>query len=87
MKIKDGFILRSVAGQHVVMPIGQEAVHFNGLIQLNETGKLLFEHLQKEATEDDLVNVLKETYEVDQATATKDVQAFINTLKSKNVLQ
>ncbi len=37
MKIKDGFILRNVAGNNVVVPIGQATIDFNGMISLNDT--------------------------------------------------
>lgn len=38
MKIKKGFVLRSVVGSRVVVPMGNEAINFNGMITLNETG-------------------------------------------------
>ena len=39
MKIKDGFILRSVSDAYVVVPLGEAAKTFNGMITLNETGE------------------------------------------------
>ena len=40
MKLKDGFILREVAGQTVVLPTGGD-LHLNMMITLNETAKFL----------------------------------------------
>ena len=48
MKLKDGFILRSVAGETVVVPTGDD-LDLNMMITLNETGKFLWEHLEKGA--------------------------------------
>lgn len=42
MKIKEGFILRNVAGSYVVVPIGEATLDFNGMMSLNETGAFLF---------------------------------------------
>ena len=36
MKIKEGYLVHEVAGNYVVIKIGQEAVNFNGLITLSE---------------------------------------------------
>ena len=43
MKIKEGFILRNVAGSFVVVPVGDATIDFNGMMNLNETGAFLFE--------------------------------------------
>ncbi len=86
MKIKKGYVLRTVAEQHLVVPTGEEGVNFNGIITLNNSGKLLFETLQKGAEPSELVELLMETYDVDKATANDDVKTFIETLKTKNIL-
>lgn len=86
MKIKDTYVLRSIADEHIVVPTGQEGINFNGVLTLNASGKLLFETLQKGATIDDLKAVLLATYEVDETTAQKDVEKFIKKLDSKDII-
>jgi hypothetical protein len=76
MKIKDGFILRSVAGQTVVLPTGDE-LDLNMMITLNETGTFLWERLQVETDEAALVSALLSEYDVDEATAAKAVAGFV----------
>ena len=44
MKLKDGFILRTVAGETVVLPTGG-VTDFDMMITLNDTGKFLWERL------------------------------------------
>ena len=56
MKIKKGFILKSVSDKFIVVPVGEEAVNFNGLMTLNKSGKLLFEALQQESTIESLTD-------------------------------
>lgn len=87
MKIKKDYILRTVAGQHLVVPVGNEGVNFNGIITLNNSGKLLFEALLTGCRKGDLVEVLIDVYEVSISEATKDVEEFIRLLKSKNLME
>ena len=76
MKIKDGFLLRQVAGQTVVLPVGGD-LDLNVMITLNDTGAFLWEKLQAEIDEDGLVAALLAEYDVDPETARKSVQAFV----------
>lgn len=85
MKIKDGFILRSVAGQTVVLPTGDE-LDLNMMITLNETGTFLWEHLQQETDEAALVSALLAEYDVDEATAAKAVAGFVAKLNDNGFL-
>ena len=86
MKIKENYILRSIAGEHIVVPVGKEAVTFNGIMTLNQSGKLLFEALQNDVKESDLVKVLLDEYEVTEDVARQDVEAFLAKLKEKDLL-
>ena len=85
MKLKDGFILREVAGQNVVLPTGDD-LDLNMMITLNGTGRFLWEHLMTEASEADLVNALLAEYDVDEATAKTAVTSFIAKLKNHGFL-
>ena len=85
MKIKEGFILRSVAGQTVVLPTGDE-LDLNVMITLNETGTFLWEHLQEETDENALVAALLAEYDVDEETARKAVQGFAAKLEANGFL-
>jgi hypothetical protein len=86
MKIKEGFVLKNVAGEHIVIPVGNKAINFNGLITLNKSGKLLFESLSEEKSIDDLVSILLTHYEIDEKQAKEDVISFINKLKNKDII-
>lgn len=85
MKIKDGFILRSVAGQTVVLPTGDE-LDLNMMITLNETGTFLWEHLQAETDEKALVAALLDEYDVDAETAAAAVAGFVAKLENNGFL-
>lgn len=85
MKLKAGFILREVAGQIVVIPSG-DTMDLNMMITLNETGRFLWERLEQGAEEGELVSDLLAEYEVDEATATAHVKAFIQKLQDNDFL-
>lgn len=85
MKIKDGFILRQVASQSVVLPVGDE-LNLNLMITLNDTGAFLWEHLQAETDEDALVKVLLGEYDVDEDTARVSVRKFVEKLNEHGFL-
>lgn len=87
MKIKDSFLLKKVAGQNVVVPVGNSVVNFNAAITLNETAAFLWELLKKETTEEALVLNLCENYEVTLENAERDVKVFINVLREHDILE
>ena len=87
MKIKEGFMLRLVAEEYVVVPVGQASIDFNGMMNLNETGAFLFERLLKGCTKEELVAALMDEYDVDIKTANIDVDAFVTKLKEENLFE
>lgn len=86
MKIKDGFVLRNICGEYVVVAIGKQTLDFKGLIKLNETGAFLWEQLQNECTAEDLKAAMLAEYDVDAATAQADIEAFIASLTKADLL-
>ena len=87
MKIKEGFILREVAGSYIVVAVGNAVKDFNGVINLNETGAFLWKILEKGAEKEDLISALLAEYEVEAELATKDIEKFIEKLESAKLLK
>lgn len=85
MKLKDGFLLRKIAGQTVVVPTEGD-MDLNMMITLNGTGAFLWEKLQEDVNEDVLVAALLGEYDVDEATARSSVQAFVGKLMKNGFL-
>lgn len=84
MKIKEGFVLRQVAGDTVVLPSGD--MDINAMITLNETGAFLWQKLEQETTVDQLVAEVLKVYETDEATARTAVEGFVEKLKNYEFL-
>ncbi len=87
MKIKDGFLLREVGSLSVVIAVGERAEEFHKILTLNQTGAFLFKILQNGADLSSLSNALCEEFEVDKITAENDVKAFLEKLKTSNLLE
>ena len=86
MRIVDGFLLKTIADQRVVVPLGTNTVSFRSIITLNDTGAFLWEQLQSDNTEEGLVKALLSEYDVDERTARSDVAEFIKKLTDSNLL-
>ena len=84
MKIKDGYLLSEVAGNHVVVPVGN--VSFNGMLNLNETGVLIWKKLEAGCEESDLVAAFLEEYDVSKERAEQDVAIFVNKLREAGII-
>lgn len=77
MKAKPGFNLRVVCGENIIVAEGEENLDFSNIISMNESSAYLWQNIQgKEFTHEDLVGLLTQEYEVDEATALKDVKAL-----------
>lgn len=81
MKLKDEFVLRQVADTWIVMPLGQTSVDFSGMLTLNETGALLWKALENGGDRIALASALTAEYNVEQAEALEDVDAFLAKLQ------
>ena len=79
MKLKEGFVLREVCGEKVIVGEGLGAINFGKLISLNDTAAWIWEKAGElgDFSVDALVEALCDTYEVTPETARTDVQALL----------
>lgn len=87
MKAIGDVILREVAGEHLLIPTGQAALHIHGMVNLSESGLVLWNKLQSDCTEQTLVDALLAEYEVDRKTAAADVHDFIAQMAEVGLLE
>jgi hypothetical protein len=86
MKIKKGFLMREVAGENVVIAVGEAAKEFKGMIRLNPTGAFLWKLLEKDTDEAAMVNAMLDAYDTDKETAENDIRAFICSIRGAGLL-
>ena len=87
MKIKNGFVVRDIAGQSVVIAVGEASKIFNGIIKLNETGKIIWTKLSEGVSKEETVDAILAEYEIDRATVEADYDNFVNTLAKAGIIE
>lgn len=86
MRINKEFVLREIAGEYVIIPVGKTALEFHGLITVNEVGVALWKMLQEDVTMEELVQGILKEYEVSEETARKDILEFLEELCKGGIL-
>ena len=88
MRIKNGFVVKEIAGQYVVVALGEASKVFNGIITLNESGKLIWTLLAEGKEKKEIVDSILAEYDgVDVQTAENDFDKFVEVLKGANILE
>ena len=86
MRAIEDLIVREIAGEHILIPTGSAALKIHGMINLSESGYLLWDKLQSECTEEELVEAILAEYEIDRETAAEDVHSFLEKMYSIGIL-
>jgi len=89
MRIKNGFVLREVCGEQVIVGEGLDAINFGKLLSLNETAAWLWKQAKAmgDFSVDTLTAKLCEEYEVEAAEAKADVAEMIAEWQSVGVVE
>ncbi len=87
MKIKEGFVLRNVVDEYIVMPTGDNIAKFEGAVVLNEVSAFVFKQLENPVSREDLLEALLNEYEVDKATASADLDALLEQFSGMGILE
>lgn len=77
MKIRDGFVLRNVVDEYIVMPTGENIAKFEGAVVLNEVSAFVFRQLENAVSRDDLLTAIVNEFDVDEATAAADLDELL----------
>lgn len=88
MRIKNGFVLREVCGEQVIMGEGVGALDFGKLLCLNETAAWLWQKASEgDFTIESLADALCGEYDVSAEQAKNDVAAIVAEWQKVNVLE
>ena len=68
MRVDEGFVLREIAGDYVIIPTGKTVLDFNGMITVNEVGVSIWKMLQEETTFENIVQGILDEYDADEET-------------------
>ena len=87
MKRNENFASKELMGSMVLVPIGENANDFNGIITLNETAKFMWDAAVGEFEEADLIDAVMKEYEIDRETAADGVQIFLKRMKEEGCIE
>ena len=87
MKVKEGFVLRTVVDEHMVMPTGANIGKFGGAVVLNDVSAFIWKQLEKPISREDLLKQILGEYDIDEATASRDLDALLAQLDEMGVLE
>lgn len=85
MKIKEGYRLRKVGNNSIVVAVG--GINFTGLITVNETGTFIWKMLEKGAEPDEVVDALAKECEVTPSDIKDEVFEFLEKLKGADLIE
>lgn len=87
MKRNEDYILRTIAGESILVPTGRASQEFNGMIHLTETAAFIWENVNSCSSLEELIQKILEEYEVDEKTARRDVTGFTSALYAYGLLK
>lgn len=86
MKRNDNYILDRVAGADFLFPLKGKDMNFDRIISLNELGVFIWNLLEHDMTDAEIVDAVVAEYEVSSETAARDVAAFLQSLNQYGCL-
>lgn len=87
MQLKDGFILKNIVDEWIVMPTGFNINTFDGAIVLNEVSAFLWKLLEDPISREDLLLSILNEYDINEQEALKDLDEFLGKLKTNDLLK
>lgn len=88
MKLKDGLILREVAGQYVIVPTGKGVQEVTNIVYISSSAAYLWDYMKDhEFDKEELVKRIMEHYTgVTKEKASEDIDKFLNILSANSIL-
>ena len=87
MKIAGEFIMREVVGEYVLVPVGDTALKFSGLISLNPVSALIWKGLEQEKSQEALLEDILAEFEVQRDEAAADLDEFLDLMRKNQLLE
>lgn len=87
MKIKDGFVLRNMMDEYIVMPTGDNIAKFDGVVVLNEVSAFVFKQLKNPVGWEDLLSAVLAEFDVDEETAKEDLNEVLEEFRKLKLIE
>jgi len=87
VKIKGTFVMRDIAGDIVIVPVGETALSYNGMITTTPTGAAIWKALESDCDMETLIQTILDRFDVDYETAEADIKEFLENLRSLEMIE
>lgn len=87
MKAKEGFVLRTIVDEYMLLPTGTNIGRFDGTVVLNEVSAFLWQKLQEPVTRKTLLGALLEEYDVSRDMAERDLDGLLERFSQLGLLE
>ena len=87
MKAREGFILRNLVGEHLLMPVGANIKTFQGVIRMNELSAFIWQHLASDTTRDVLLAAILAEYDIDAPAAASDLDEALSKMRLMDLIE
>ena len=87
MKIKGTFVMRDIAGDIVIVPVGETALSYNGMITTTATGAVIWKALETDCDRETIIRTLLDNFDVDYETAAADLDEFLGNLRQHGMIE
>ena len=87
IRIKEDFMLRNINEDWIVIPMGERLLEFNGMMKLNQSGGFIWKLLEQNKSRADIIAAMLKEYDLDEETATRGFDTFLQALVESNILE
>lgn len=90
MKLTSGYMIKEIAGNFVIVPVGQNVVDYKNLLQTNETGAFILQEIKENIPYDKIVEHLMLKYEANEEERDiikDDLNEFLYYAKKNNLIE
>ena len=86
MKKTEGYIVKRLEDEYLVLPTGKRTEEVNEVISLSETAGFIYLHAEEAENIDELAQIVGEEYGIDSSEVYEDVKSVVKTLQDKRIL-
>ena len=86
MKKTEGYIVKRLEDEYLVLPTGKKTAEVNEVISLSETAGFIYLHAEEAENIDELAQIVGKEYGIDSSEVYEDVKSVVKTLQDKRIL-
>lgn len=85
MGLNKNYILKSIGNDHMIIPLVDGGYDMSKVFNINEVGAIIYKALLDDKTDDEIVELILNEYDVSKEVALRDIKNFKNDLALKGI--